>query len=340
MIEIDGSEGEGGGQVLRTALSLSCITNESFKLTNIRANRKNPGLANQHMTAVLAAAGISRAQVIGNNLGSTSLEFMPKLVNPGRYSFDIGTAGSTALVLQSVLPALMLANGKSQVTIKGGTDNKWAPTMGYMQHVYIPVLSKLGVQVNLHVRLRGFYPRGGGEIQVAVEGGVPLRPVALGERGDFERFEVMIDHAQLPPGVAENVAKLCKAALNPYGRVDVIEKNWSDDGPGSGIGLCATAVFRHTVLGASAVGERGLPSPKLASEVCDGLLSEFKGRGTVDIQAADQLLLPLAIAPPGSFFTVRELSGHAKTNINVIGKFLGKKFKIRQADGVVNVETI
>jgi RNA 3'-terminal phosphate cyclase (ATP) len=266
--------------------------------------------------------------VEGAALGSRELRFSPEEVKPGTYLFDVGTAGSVALVLQTLALPLALASGPSKVAIAGGTDVRWAPTIGYIQRAYLSFLGRMGCDMGLEVARRGFYPKGGGEVVVALPGSGRLEPMALDARGELEQFNIGIDFAQLPGHVHQRAGEKCKAMLEEHGRVAVETVDWTGRSPGPGVAVCATAAFSGSVLASSAVGERGLPSERLAAQACDELLADFMSGATADIHMADQLLLPMSLAPPGSSFLAREVTAHARTNIAVIERFLGKRFEV------------
>ncbi|MEW5937433.1 MAG: RNA 3'-terminal phosphate cyclase [Candidatus Thermoplasmatota archaeon] len=340
MIEIDGSRGEGGGQVLRTALTLSCALGAPFSIHSIRVKRPHPGLAHQHLTAVRAAAMISGAEVKGAELGSTRLEFAPAGVSSGDYIFDVGTAGSISLVAQTVLLPLALASGTSRLIIRGGTDVKWSPPIDYLSHVILPALKRMGASATLALVRRGFYPRGGGEVRIEVCGSKILRPLRLSEPGILERFDVLVASAGLPGHVPDRIASACRRLLSPHGEVVVSTEDWSTRAHSTGVSVCCLAVFDACVLGSAGVGEKGLRSEDLAAQVGDHLLGEVKAGATADLCAADQHLLPMALAPAGSEFSARGLSTHAETNIEVIEQFLGRSFEIEEGEGMVRVRRV
>jgi RNA 3'-terminal phosphate cyclase (ATP) len=338
MIEIDGSKGEGGGQMLRTALSLSCATRQSFSIVNIRANRPKPGLAAQHLTAVDAAAKICGAEVKGAALGSKALEFSPKEVIPGDYSLDIGTAGSVSLVVQTIALPLSLTGKRSQVYIKGGTDVRWAPPVDYLRRIFLKQLSKIGPKACVETLHRGYYPKGGGEVRLTVEGGDAINLLSLSGRGDFTGFDIFVASANLPAHVGQRVSEECRSTLAPHGQTRVVVEDWSAKAAGPGVSVLCRASFEKAILGAAGVGEKGLRSEDLAKGICDALLADWKSGATVDVWGADQFLLPMAMGKPGSEYLARELTGHAKTNIEVIEKFMGKAFEVTEEKGLTKVK--
>ena len=324
-IHIDGSTGEGGGQILRSSLSLSMITGQPVRIEHIRAKRPKPGLMRQHLACVLAAQSVSGAQVSGAELGSQTLVFAPGALQPGEHAFAIGSAGSCLLVLQTVLPALMLADAPSQLKLSGGTHNPLAPNFHFIERAFLPLLARLGVKVEATLRRHGFYPAGGGEIWATVEpvqGG--LRPFDLLERGPAgEPFAESLV-AAVPRRVAERELSLLKDALgwsDSQLRVPNVRQN---EGPGNA--LIATLVHEHVTEVFTSFGEKAVSSEQVAHR----LLREIKAYGASTAAAgphlADQLALPWALAVHQSgqaaAFTCSEITEHTRTNLEVIQRFL------------------
>lgn len=319
MIELDGSQGEGGGQMLRTSLTLSMITGQPFRIVNIRANRAKPGLARQHLTAVASAARISAAEVSEVKVGSTQLEFHPRRVTPGEIRIDIGTAGSATLVLQTLLPALLLAELPSSLVIHGGTHNPMAPPAHFIDRAYGRVLRQMGAVFEFELRRFGFYPRGGGELALNI---APLRrfqPVDLITRGPCLNMFAESFVAALAPDIARRELdvlgadfKLQEANLRVCGLPN-------DQGPGNV--LLLTMEHEHVTEVFSAIGERGVRADEVAMRVCDEARAYCDSAGAVGEHLADQLLMPLALAGGGSF-SMAHLSQHTLTNAEVVRKFL------------------
>jgi len=317
-LELDGSQGEGGGQVLRSALTLSLCLQRPFRMVNIRAKRRNPGLARQHLMAVRAAATVGRATVTGASLGSRTLSFTPHGLYAGDYRFDIGSAGSTTLLLHTLLPALLQADRPSRITAIGGTHNPLAPPFEHFAEVYLPVLGRMGAVATAQMARAGYYPRGGGVVTVEVHP-ARLHPLALRERGPCRGIHGEARVAALPRHIAEREARVLRAALGlPEQAVALVEQP-RDWGPGNCCLLwvrCAqiTEVF-------SAVGERGVPAERVAAQVADAARRYLNAQAPVGEHLADQLLIPLALAGGGSFLTLA-LSGHTRTNRRVIEAFM------------------
>lgn len=317
LIELDGAHGEGGGQVLRTALALSMITGTPFRIERIRAKRSKPGLLRQHLTAVQAAAAVSGAQVEGAELGSQGLRFTPGPIRGGEYRFAIGTAGSATLVLQTVLPALWFADAPSTVRVSGGTHNKAAPPADFLMRAWLPLVQRMGAKLDLNLLRYGFYPAGGGEIVATAEPGAILQPIELIERG--ERLHVHAESlvAAVPGAVARRELERVKAQL-VYVDTQVRELP-SQEGPGNAL-LIEVAHAGVTEVFA-AFGERGLPAEAVADQAAGETRRYLESPAAVGEHLADQLLLPMALAGGGVFTTVTA-SSHLLTNIEVIEKFL------------------
>ena len=319
MIEIDGSQGEGGGQVLRTALTLSMITGQPFRISNIRANRSKPGLMRQHLASAKAAAEISGAKVEGDALGSTSLSFAPGAIKAGVYEFQIGTAGSSTLVLQTVVPALLYAPGESVVRVSGGTHNSKAPPAEFLQRAYGRAMADMGAQVEFHLERTGFYPAGGGAVRATVKPLAAWRHLALEARG--ERREAYAESlvAAVPPGVAKRELDCVASAMGWSGdqlRFKTLPDNW---GPGNA--LLITLDHEHVTEVFVAFGEKARRAEEVARDAVAQARRFIASGAAVSEHLADQLLVPMALAGGGSF-TMDVLSQHTRTNAEVIARFL------------------
>lgn len=320
MLEIDGTMGEGGGQILRTSLALSLITGEPFRIVRIRGGRRRPGLLAQHLTAVRAAAEIGSARVEGAAKGSSELVFRPGAVRPGSYRFDTGTAGSATLVLQAVLPALLTAGGAFELELVGGTHNPHAPPFPFLQETFLPFLRRMGARVEAELVRSGFYPAGGGELRVRVEGAGELRPVELLERGALRERRATAVVARLPRHVAERELAEVARRLGWTDEELAVEEAEESRGPGNALFL--RLAFDEVTEVISAFGERGKPAERVAAEAV-AEAEEYLAAGVpVGRHLADQLLLPLAIAGGGTFRTLPPTL-HTETNAEVIGRFLG-----------------
>jgi RNA 3'-terminal phosphate cyclase (ATP) len=335
MIRIDGASGEGGGQMLRTALSLALVTGKPFRIENIRARREKPGLLRQHLTAVLAAAEVGSAKTDGATLGSKTLEFVPGKIRPGNYRFAVGTAGSSTLVFQTILPALMTASGASRLTLEGGTHNTQAPPFDFLQKTFLPVLSRMGPKVTVNLERYGFYPAGGGRIVAEIEPCEKLSPVVLTVRGAVAHRRVVAIVANLARSIAQRELDTASHHLNwPADMLEILETKDSP-GPGNVVMIeIGDSAFTEVFTG---FGRLGASAEKVASEAAGEARAYLASRAVADEHLADQLLLPVALAGAGAF-TATKLSLHARTNIEVISLFLPVQFDTENGDDFVRVE--
>lgn len=336
MIEIDGSVGEGGGQILRTSLALSMCTGQPFALTRIRAGRAKPGLMRQHLTCVNAAADICGAAVEGAELHSQALTFTPGRVRAGDYSFNVGTAGSCTLVLQTVWPALMLADTPSQLKLGGGTHNPMAPPFHFLERSYAPLLRKLGAESELVLRRLGFYPAGGGEIDVKIwPAGDRLQPFDLNDRGaKLDAYAECFSPA-LPRSVARRELQQLGSDL---GWCDTqLREGASRQNEGPGNALLATLSYEHVCEVFTGFGEKGVSAEQVARDVVLEVRAYQISHAALAPHLADQWALPLALAVwrrgGEASYTCTALTPHATTNFDMIERFLPVKFSTWVIDG-------
>lgn len=327
MIEIDGSWGEGGGQVLRTSLSLAAITGQPLRLTQIRAGRPKPGLAAQHLTAVRAVAEICQARVRGGELGAMELEFVPTCpLQPGNYTFDVsqaregGSAGAVTLILQAVLLPLSLAAGNSRVTLRGGTHVPWSPPATYIEEVYLPLLAKLGLSSTLQIRSWGWYPRGGGEVELQVEGGSPWLGIQLGERGSVQQVRGWAVATELPSHIPQRMAMRAEKLLRDLHLTAKVQP-LRERGIAPGTGIFLTAEYENSRAGFSALGRRGLAAEAVAELAVKDLLAFEASGAPVDRFLGDQILLPAALATEPSQYVTAQITPHLRTNAWAIEQF-------------------
>src|SRR3954471_21081142 len=318
MHTIDGSRGEGGGQVLRTSLALSMITGTPVRITNIRARRAKPGLMRQHLTAVQAAAGISNARFEGAAVGSKEIFFTPSAVTPGDHRFAIGTAGSTTLILQTVLPALILASGPSRLILEGGTHNPMAPPFEFLHRAFLPLMRRMGPSVDVTLERAGFYPAGGGRLSVTVNPVGHLQGFDLLERGELRNRRGTVLIANLPIHIADREMKKL-GELTSWDATSFEVRHIDSAGPGNAVLLeleCenVTEVF-------TAFGEVGVSAEAVVEKAVREMRSYLKTDVPVGEHLTDQLLLPLALAGAGSYRTL-PLSLHARTQMELIPEFL------------------
>lgn len=323
LIEIDGSHGEGGGQILRTALSLSLRTGVPFRLCNVRANRDKPGLRPQHLVAVTAAAYLGGASVKGAEVGSRELEFVPQLfgagIPAGDYRFDIGTAGSAPLVLQALLPALLAAPAFSTVTIVGGTYNSKAPPFDYIARVFAPIVSRLGARLSVRMDRAGFFPMGGGQLFAEITPCTKLEYLDLRERGTIVSRRATACLARLPNHIADRELATLRAKLGwPASCFSVREIARSHS---AGNVVLVEIESEHATELFSAIGERGVPAEQIAAQVAEEALAYLEAEVPVGEHLADQLILPLCLGHGGVFRTTAP-SLHTRTQIDIVRRFL------------------
>lgn len=329
MLTIDGSQGEGGGQILRSSLALALVTGQPFTITKIRAGRKKPGILRQHLTALQAAVAISQAQAVGGELGSMELTFKPGTVRPSEYHFAVGTAGSATLVLQTVLPALLCAAGPSTLRLEGGTHNPWAPPFDFLTSAFLPLIERMGPRIQARLVRPGFYPAGGGEFQVTITPAAALQPIELLARGDTQRISAAAKIAHLPRHVAERELKLVARKLGLSDDRLIVEEVAGSRGPGNVVVIEVQSAHVTEVF--TGFGEKGLPAEAVADQAAQQARRYLMKDVAVGEYLTDQLLLPLALAGGGAFRTAG-LSRHAQTNIQVIEAFLGLGFDICRDD--------
>lgn len=332
LIELDGSQGEGGGQILRSALTLSMITAKPFRMERIRAKRPKPGLQRQHLTAVEAAAAICNAQVSGAQGGSQTLSFIPRPISSGEYRFAIGTAGSCTLVLQTVLPALWFADGESTLAVSGGTHNPAAPPADFLIRAWLPLMHSIGIDTEIDLVRHGFFPAGGGEIAARVRPVSALRSFQLSTRGKLLGAKAIAVVAAVPKDVATR--ELARVAA----RLGDIEQEVRVLSPREGPGNVLMVELRYPEVTEvfTAFGARGVRAETVADRAARDALQFRDSAATVGEHLADQIVLPMALAGHGTFSTTR-LSPHLQTNIAVIQKFLAVEFRISEAIGIVTV---
>lgn len=329
-VRIDGSFGEGGGQILRSSLSLSLVTGKPFRIENIRANRQKPGLLRQHLTAVQAAAEVGAAEVDGASLSSKALTFIPGKVRAGEFRFAIGSAGSATLVLQTILPALITAAGPSRIDIEGGTHNPAAPPFDFLQRSFIPLIERMGPKVKLKLERYGFYPAGGGSMIVHVTPTEVLKPVELEERGEITGKRATALVANLPYHIARRELDTVGKLLNWEGESLRCEDTKNSISPGN---LVMIELGSSTVTQIfTGFGKRGVSAEDVAKDATDQAGAYMHSTAAVDEHLADQLLLPMALAGGGVFSAV-SLNMHAKTNMEVIRQFLPVRFHVTEARG-------
>ncbi|MBI4566865.1 MAG: RNA 3'-terminal phosphate cyclase [Planctomycetes bacterium] len=333
-ITIDGSLGEGGGQVLRTAVALSAVTGKPLHLNNIRAGRERPGLQRQHLAAVRAAAEVCGAEVRGAEVGSRELTFRPEKIRSGEYTFEVGSAGSASLVLQTALPPLLCARGPSIVVVTGGTHNPFAPPYEFLAATFAPCINAIGARLSVTLHRHGFYPEGGGCLVANVTPFGARRRFEMVDRGAVRAVRVRSLVANLAAHIGEREVAVLRSRLNLPPAAARAETVRNAPGPGN-VALVDIQCERITEV-VSSFGEKGLPAEIVAETAARDALAYLNSGVPVGDYLADQLLLPLAMAAGGRFRTF-PLSDHATTNIEVIKHFLDARFDVREEADIATV---
>jgi len=337
MLEIDGSYGAGGGQIVRMAVALSAITSIPVRVVNVRAKRKTPGLVAQHATAIRAVARLCDARTEGVEIGSGEFTFEPGPLHGGRFSFDVGTAGSITLVLQACLPAAFSV-GDTELEIRGGTDVPWSPPLDYFAHVFLGLLRKMGGRAEVEVAMRGYYPRGGGLVRVKVAGPAKWRPLWLPSRGGIVGIAGRAHASNLPEDVVDRMKSSASQRLSKFLAVRIHSETLGPDravGPGGAIVLWAETP--ESLLGASALAAKGKRAEKVGAEAAERLEQEIDSRATLDVYASDQILAYMAMASRPSEFLVREVSEHTRSMMWLLGSFLGTQFRTTSEGGLSRI---
>ncbi|MBB5036086.1 RNA 3'-terminal phosphate cyclase [Prosthecobacter dejongeii] len=333
MLQISGESG--GGQLLRSALSLSMVTGQPFRMTNIRGKRPKPGLMRQHLTCVKAAAEVCQAAVDGADLGSVELVFSPGRIQAGDYAFNIGSGGSTTLVLQTLLPALLHAEGVSTLRIEGGTHNPMAPPFEFLNECFLPVLQRMGVEAEVALERHGFMQAGGGVLTATMAPMKKWKKLKLLERGDLQQHFGRVLHAHLHGGIAQREISTAAKVLDwPEDRLELRDAN---DSVGPGNALLLGARFANVCEISTGIAQMGKSAEAVATGAAKGLKSYLASEAAVGVHLADQLLLPLALAGGGEFTTLT-LSNHVQTSMMLIESFLSVQFAVNeQAAGVKHI---
>ena len=328
MITIDGSFGEGGGQIIRSSCALSLITGKPFRIYNVRARRDKPGLQRQHLTAVAASAEIGSAQVDGASVGSREFTFRPGKVVAGDYTFSIGTAGSTTLVLQTVLPPLMMADAPSHITLEGGTHNVHAPPFEFLQKTFLPLVNRTGRRVSIELERYGFYPPGGGRLHLRIEPGSSSQRIDLIARGLIRAHRARALVLNLPSSIAERELGVVREELGWEDAQLQLETSNNAYSPGNVLTIEIESEQLTEVI--TGIGERGVRAETVALRAVKEAQQYLLHDAPVGEHLADQLLIPLALAGGGSYLT-GSLSLHTTTNIEVIKKFLDVEITVAPA---------
>ncbi len=333
MIEVDGSYGEGGGQVLRTAVALAAVLSKEIHVFNIRAGRAEPGLRPQHMTGVKAAAELCSANLQGLKVGTTEFVFKPGKLRVGTFRFDVGTAGSVTLVLQTLMPILAFAPGAVQLEITGGTDVKWSPPIDYLRLVTLPILKRIGYHGDLETERRGHYPKGGGLVKFSTGGASKLHALLHERPGSISKIYGISHAVALPRHVAERQAAVARRSLeeaklpSPSIEIEVVDDK-RQLGPGSGIVLSAETQS-GTILGSDALGERGRPAEEVGSTAGKILVEEVESGAMLDCHMGDMIIPYLVLAEGASEVSVSRVTQHTRTNVKVAEWLIGTRLDLK-----------
>lgn len=324
MVEIDGGYGEGGGQILRTALSLSCLFKTPFRIFDIRKGRKKPGLMPQHLTCVRAAQLLSDAEIIGDHTGSTELLFSPKEVKGGDFFFDIGTAGSTMLVLQTIIPSLIFSKEKTTLILKGGTHVPYSPSFNYITGIFAPFLKRLGIEIQLTIESYGFYPKGGGKIRAEISPAEGIKPLSALEQGRILGLKGYSGVGNLPLSIAERQRNAMLRKI--YSRIEDLECPVDIEivnalTPGAGTFAYLQSESENSIAGFTALGERGKRAEVVGEEAAMEFIQYYSTDAALDPHIPDQIVLYLSMCKEKSTFTTSCITGHLMTNLWVIGLF-------------------
>lgn len=330
-IKIDGSQGEGGGQILRTSLSLSMITGRPLHVVNIRAGRSKPGLLRQHLACVKAAQEITGAEVVGASLRSEEITFVPGAIRAGQYTFSVGTAGSTTLIFQTILPALLMANAESEVYFEGGTHNGMAPSFDFIAHSFLPALKKMGIEIEAKLERYGFFPSGGGRWYARIPALQNIKPLSLTNRGELEKTLAVATSAKLPEHITERELERCGKKMG--WSQECLQQNLVQSvGPGNIVSL--RLAFAGVQECFEVVGEKSTSAERVTGLALKDMNRYLNSKACVGEHLADQLLLPMILASiacgKGGEFTTIEPSLHTTTNIDVIRQILGRNIRCEE----------
>lgn len=341
-MKIDGSYGEGGGQILRTAVSLSVVTNTPVEISSIRSNRPNPGIKPQHYTAIKLIKDLCNAETEGLEIGSSEITFKPGEIKGGEYKFDIGTAGSIVLVCQTCILSLVNTPNIVKIKIKGGTDTKWAPSWDYFEQVFLPIIKNMGMNVQGKLISRGYYPKGGGEAEITVNPSVEIKPLNYEASPKFTLVKGIVHQANLPDHVGTRIKHAAiKQLMKINLTADISFQKVDSQSPGTGITLWTKS--GDVIIGETGLGERGLPAEHLGEETATLLINEIKSGATIDTHAFDQLIPYMALAAKkgNSSCLLREISSHAKTNMWLVNQFFENReiFSVEKRNNLFKVMT-
>jgi len=327
VLVIDGSYGEGGGQIVRTAVALSVLTKQPIEISHIRAGRPIPGLRPQHYTALSCIQQICNAEVEGLSVHSTNLKFTPHDIRPGAYTFDVGTAGSMTLVFQACLLSAFHTSDPLTIKLRGGTDVRWAPSWDYFAHVFLPLISKIGIKTDIQLLKRGYYPTGGGEAMLTIHPIERLLMFSADEPQNFTDVHGIIHRANLPDHISARMKHAAmKTAMKQNLRSTIQIESTPSSSSGTGITLWSAS--EQTILGSTVLGEKTISAEAVGETAANQLIQEIRSGATLDRYSIDQILPYLVLAPRGSSCLIREISNHTQTNMWLIKQFFSVNFKV------------
>ncbi len=336
VLQIDGSYGEGGGQIVRTAVALSVLTKQPIHINNIRANRPIAGLRPQHYTTLSCIKAMCNAEVEGVATNSTTLTFVPHDIKPGEYFFDVGTAGSMILVFQAFLLSALKTTVPLTIRLRGGTDVRWAPSWDYFTQVFLPLIKKIGINVHVKLEKRGYYPTGGGEAVLTIQPNEKLTSFHAAEPQDFHEIFGLIHLANLPDHIGTRMKHAAIKIATKHNLRSTIKINAAPSSS-SGTGITLWSPTETTILGSTVLGEKQLSAEAVGENAAMQLIQEITSGATVDSYAIDQLLPYFVVAPKGSTCLIRELSNHTKTNMWLVKQFFDIDFEVTQQQDIVRI---
>mgnify|MGYP006291849009 FL=1 len=333
MIKIDGSYGEGGGQILRTAIGLSVITNESIEIYNIRKNRANPGIKPQHYSSIKIVKKLCNAEVEGLEIGSKKIVFKPGKIKSGKFKFDIGTAGSVTLAFQSIILDCINSNSTNTIRLIGGTDVKWSPSWEFFTNVFLNLLKKMGINIDYNLINRGYYPKGGGEAEIKIEKVEKIKPFIVNSNLDFSKINGLINISKLPDHISKRIKHtIIKHSIKKNLKTSIEIDKKESFSPGVGVTLWSKTDY--TALGSAVIGEKGVSSEEVGKKCISRIIDDIISESTVDVYTFDQIIPYMALACKNgvSECYVRKISRHSETNMWLVKKFLDVKFDIKKEE--------
>jgi len=328
LLEIDGSYGEGGGQILRNAVALSTVLKKPVKITKIRANRPNPGIKAQHYVAIKGIAELCNAEVSNLEIGSSKIEFKPGEIKGGRYKFEIGTAGSITLAFQACILACANLNEPVTISLTGGTDVKWSPSWDYFEHVFVPILKKMGVIVFPKLILRGYYPKGGGEAIITIKPSDKIKPLKLKDENEFTNVSGKINISNLPDHI---ITRMRHATIKAFLKNNIMTSINVDHTTSlsSGVGITLWTQTKGAILGNTMLGEKGVSAEEIGKNAANNLIKEIESEVNLDTYAFDQIIPYMVLAKKHgeSSCKIRELSSHSSTNMWLLQQLFDVNFE-------------